>query len=316
MPSWSYTKGLHELGNGAYAYLQPDGSWGWSNAGLIVDGDQSLLVDTLFDLKLTRDMLDQMNAATPAAKTIDTLVNTHANGDHCFGNQLVDTQDIIASKSSAEEMNEIPPSMLGHMMKHAPALGEVGEYLTNIFGHFQFDGVTQEPPTRTFEKQLDLRVGNKTATLIDVGPAHTKGDVLVYIPVNRVVFTGDIVFIDSTPIMWAGPVSNWIKACDIILDMDVETIVPGHGPITDKHGVRRAKGYLNYIHTEARKRYDAGMSATEAAFDISLKDYSAWSDAERIAVNVYSLYREFSGKCSSMNIMEQFGLMAKLKKLR
>ena len=54
---WQYTKGLKPIGNGLYAYLQPDGGWGWSNAGLIVDGEASLLVDTLFDMALTRDML-------------------------------------------------------------------------------------------------------------------------------------------------------------------------------------------------------------------------------------------------------------------
>jgi hypothetical protein len=60
---WQYSKGLHDLGNGCYGYLQPDGSWGWSNAGLVVDGGESLLVDTLFDLKLTRAMLDTMHRA-------------------------------------------------------------------------------------------------------------------------------------------------------------------------------------------------------------------------------------------------------------
>ena len=89
MPDWQYTKGLHELGNGTYAYLLPDGGWGWSNAGLITDGGESLLVDTLFDLPLTAEMLTAMRDAAPAAKSIDTLVNTHANGDHTYGNQLV-----------------------------------------------------------------------------------------------------------------------------------------------------------------------------------------------------------------------------------
>ena len=77
-----FEKGLHEIGNGIHAWLQPDGSWGWSNAGLITEGDQSLLVDTLFDLKLTAEMLAAMQDATRAARSIDTLVNTHANGDH------------------------------------------------------------------------------------------------------------------------------------------------------------------------------------------------------------------------------------------
>ena len=89
MSKWQYTKGLQDLGNGCFAYLQPDGSWGWSNAGLLVDRDETLLVDTLFDLALTGEMLGQMRAAVPAAKSIGHLVNTHANGDHTFGNQLV-----------------------------------------------------------------------------------------------------------------------------------------------------------------------------------------------------------------------------------
>ena len=112
MTDWRYEKGLHELGNGLYAYLQPDGSWGWSNAGLVVDGSESLLVDTLFDLKLTREMLAEMRRATPAAADIGQLVNTHANGDHCFGNQLVAGAEIIASKAAAAEMAEMGPERL------------------------------------------------------------------------------------------------------------------------------------------------------------------------------------------------------------
>src|SRR5260370_6038721 len=108
MSKWQYTKGLHDLGTGCFAYLQPDGSWGFSNAGLIVDGDQTLLVDTLFDLALTGEMLVQMRAAVPAAKSIGRLVNTHANGDHTFGNQLVAGAQIIASRARAEGMKEPP----------------------------------------------------------------------------------------------------------------------------------------------------------------------------------------------------------------
>jgi len=68
MQRWPYTKGLHDLGNGCYAYLQPDGAWGYSNSGLIVEGSETLLVDTLMDLKLTREMLDRMRAAAPASE--------------------------------------------------------------------------------------------------------------------------------------------------------------------------------------------------------------------------------------------------------
>jgi cyclase len=101
MPKWRFTKGLKDIGNGVWAYLQPDGSWGWSNAGLIVDGDQTLLVDTLFDLKLTAEMLSDMRRSVPAAAHINTLFNTHHNGDHTFGNQLVEGAEIELSHVNA-----------------------------------------------------------------------------------------------------------------------------------------------------------------------------------------------------------------------
>src|SRR5580658_2181388 len=89
VPTLAYDKGLHEVADGVWAYLQPDGGWGWSNAGLVTGGGHALLVDTLFDLKLTAEMLDDMRRTTPEATRIGTVVNTHANGDHCFGNELV-----------------------------------------------------------------------------------------------------------------------------------------------------------------------------------------------------------------------------------
>src|SRR5258708_35710964 len=122
---WNFTKGLHDLGNGCYAYLQPDGGWGWSNAGLIADAGESLLVDTLFDLKLTREMLDTMRSAEPkAAARIGTLVNTHSNGDHCFGHELVNGAEVIASKACAEEMaHDGRAGRLGEIKRNESSLG-------------------------------------------------------------------------------------------------------------------------------------------------------------------------------------------------
>jgi len=304
--------GLHPLAHGAYAWLAPHGTWGWSNAGLIVDGDESLLIDTLYDLELTARMLRKMREAEPQAGRIDTLVNTHANGDHCHGNALLEGAEIIASTASAQEMTELPPETMAALMQDTAGLGRLGDYFRHCFGQFQFAGIRFTPPTRTFDGELDLRVGDKPVHLIEVGPAHTRGDVLVHSPVDRVVFTGDILFIDSTPVMWQGPVANWINACIRIEEMDVDLIVPGHGPITDKHGVAKVRHYLQFVRDQARQRYDAGMDAFAAAKDIELSEYSAWSDPERIAVNVDSLYREFSGEQARTDIFELMGRMAAL----
>lgn len=313
---WSYSKGLHDLGNHSYAWLAPDGGWGWSNAGLIVDGDQSLLVDTLFDVPLTQEMLDAMKASEPkAAAHIDTVVNTHANGDHCHGNQLVADAQIIASTAAAREMEELPAAALARMQaSFAEDTSPVGRYFQRCFGAFQFEGIRHTPPTRTFDGQLTLSVGDKRVELIEVGPAHTGGDVLVYVPEDRTIFTGDILFVEGTPLVWAGPVQNWIDACRRIEAMDVETVVPGHGPITDRSGAAAVAGYFEFVMEQARERYDAGMSVLDACRDIDLGAYADWGESERIAVNVDRLYKEFSGDETRTDTMTLFSAMAELAK--
>jgi glyoxylase-like metal-dependent hydrolase (beta-lactamase superfamily II) len=239
MAKWQYTKGLHDLGNGSWAYLQPDGSWGWSNAGLVVDGDRTLLVDTLFDLKLTREMLATMAHAVPQAAKIDTLVNTHVNGDHTHGNQLVIGAEIVGTRQLREEMEAFPPEQLAALFRNWRALGAAGEFLNETMGsRFDFDGVVNTPPTRLFDGELTLKVGDKEVRLVDLGPAHTPSDTVAYVPQDRTLFTGDLLFHGGHPAVSAGPVRNWIAACDRMLGWDVETVVPGHGPITDKNAAR------------------------------------------------------------------------------
>ena len=288
-----YEKGPVEVADEVWAYLQPDGGWGWSNAGLIAGGENALLVDTLFDLKLTDEMLRELRKVSPAAQHIGTVVNTHANGDHCFGNSLLRGAEIVASRASAEEMVELPPSRLADLMKAAPSLGTTGEFLQRIFGPFSFEGIELLPPTRTFDGQLDLQVGERQVSLIEVGPAHTRGDVVVHLPAESVVFTGDILFHGGHPIVWAGPVANWITACERVLELGPTTIVPGHGPLAEASAVEALRDYFEWLTEEAKVRYDAGMSALEAARDIRLGDYVDWSEGERVAVNIQALYRDF-----------------------
>ena len=197
---------------------------------------------------------------------------------------------------------------------------QLSDYLVDCFGDFDFEGIRHTPPGRTFESRLGLEVGNKSVELTLVGPAHTAGDILVHVPEDKTVFTGDILFVEGTPIIWAGPVSHWLEACDRLLEMDVETIVPGHGPITDKRGPRAIKAYLEYIEKEARARFDAGLGVVEATHDIALGDFSSWGDAERIAINVDSLYREFrqarGEDAPRTDVVELFARMAAVKQAR
>ena len=304
---------LGELGDGCFAYIQGSGGWGWSNAGLVVGDGTSLLVDTLFDLRLTEAMLAAMADHTRAAP-IGTVVNTHANGDHCYGNQLVGKAEIVASSATAHEMSEVPPSMLA-ALNSAP--GEVGDLFRSFFGEFEFDGIEPRLPDRTFDGRLELDIGGRVVELIEVGPAHTRGDTLAYVPGAATIYTGDILFIGGTPIVWAGPLSNWIDACDLMLGMDIDTVVPGHGPVTDKAGISTVRDYLAFVDREATERHAAGVDAFEAARDIgrmlrASEDFGQLSEFGRIAVNVDAVYRSLDPDHRSADVVEQFRRMALL----
>lgn len=306
-----YTKGLHEIAEGVWAYLQPDGGWGWSNAGLITGDDASLLVDTLFDLRLTAEMLESMRAAAPAAKHIDTVVNTHANGDHCYGNSLLDDAQIVATARCAEEMLQLPPATMAAMLRSAASLGAAGSFARRIFSPFSFDDIPLTVPNRTFEDRLDLQVGSRTVSLLEVGPAHTAGDAVVHLPEAGIVFTGDILFHGGHPIVWAGPVANWIAALDRVLALNPVVVVPGHGPLATPAALLELKEYFELLTGEARTRYEAGMSPLDAARDIDLGPYAGWGEAERVVANVHALYRDF-GDPSPADALTLLGEMAAL----
>jgi cyclase len=307
-----YERGLHEVGEGTWAYLQPDGGWGWSNAGLIVDTSSSLLVDTLFDVQLTEAMLEEMRRATAAAGVIDVVVNTHANGDHCYGNQAVAGADIVASRASAVEMDEVPASLLAAFVAAAPTLGAAGAFLADIFGGFHFDGIELVAPTTTFDGELHLRVGDREVHLIELGPAHTAGDVVVHLPDAGVVFTGDLVFHGGHPIVWAGPVRNWIAASDRLLELGASTVVPGHGPLGDRTCIEAQRGYFEWLVAEGTPRLTDGMAPMEAALDLAGGPYAGWGEGERLVVNLRALARDL-GQQPAGDIVTLFGEMAELR---
>lgn len=330
---------LVEVAAGVHAYLQ-QGSWGFSNAGLVAGAGSSLLVDTLYDLSLTERMLSAMRRVEPAARHISSVVNTHANGDHCWGNQLVGAAEIISSRATAEEMLELKPltmrallaasrraarlgplgkralGLLGRLgVPHVASLAGAGDFVADCFGAFDFRGIRLTQPTRTFEGRLALDVGDKRVELIEVGPAHTRGDVIAFLPKERVVFTGDILFIGSHPIAWEGPISHSVAACDLLLELDADTFVPGHGPLTTKEGVRQTKAYWQHVQQAAARGRASGAAADEVARQLLRQGFADWTEAHRLAVNVDTAYRELDAGPGRPNPVEMFARMARLEEL-
>jgi 2-keto-4-pentenoate hydratase/2-oxohepta-3-ene-1,7-dioic acid hydratase in catechol pathway/glyoxylase-like metal-dependent hydrolase (beta-lactamase superfamily II) len=299
----TYARGLHEVADKVWAWTLPDGGYGWSNAGLVAGDGASLLVDTLFDLALTREMLAAMTPITDGAPIADALI-THSNGDHTHGNQLLDASvRIIAAKGTAEEIaHGMPPELLA--MTQTANLGPVAtRYARERFGHFNFSGIAVRNADETFERDLTIDVGGRRIDLLNLGPAHTAADSVVHVPDAGVLFGGDLLFIGCTPIVWAGPIANWIAGCDTMIALDAPIVVPGHGPVTDPDGIRAVRGYLAHIDEQTKVAHEEGLSWSEAADTIDLGEYASWLDAERVVANVYQRYRELDPETPQLEVL-------------
>jgi len=279
-----WKRGMIEVGPRVFAYVQasgvdPAGDTGVANAGLILGREGNVLVDALMVPSMTRRLVAAIKKTT--RKPIATLINTHHHLDHTGGNRFFRGATRIASEKCREALVPgFPPLPL--LQRFMPRFAR------------EFPLLEMALPTVTFKDHLVIHDGDREIQLWHPGfAAHTVGDTVLYLPRERVLFAGDIAFYYVTPLAFQGHVGNWIKAATRLLEYDAEVIVPGHGPIGGKTELTYMRDYLVAIHREARKRFDAGMDAEDAAADIRLGVYASWSDAERILPNVMRCYQEF-----------------------
>jgi len=272
-------------------------------------------------------MLELMRPITDACP-IRYIVNTHADGDHWWGNQLVTKAEIISSEACYEEMQELSPrafmslgtlgsalSLLGRLPGLA-RYGRIGDWWQAMLAPYDANPVKLALPSHRFTGELTLRVGKREVKLLEVGPMHTRGDTLVFVPDAKTLYAGDALFVEVTPVLWAGPVERWIAVLDKILHMDIDCIVPGHGPLTDKEGVRQMRDYWTFLDSEARQRYMVGMPAQKAAYDLARSHaftespFAQWDSPERMLVNIHTLYRWFRGRTTPPKLLERLRIFA------
>lgn len=276
IPSWQ--TGLVEVGPNAFAYVQAGGGLGISNAGLILGDEGALAVDALFMPPMTQAFIAAIKRVTQ--KPVRQLVNTHHHVDHTMGNQYFLPTQIISHANCRREMVRVglPVDRLAELTpQFADEIRQINLTLPDV----------------TFDDRLVLHFGDRVIELLYLGPAHTIGDTVVYLPQDKLLFAGDIAFHYVTPLAFEGHVSGWIRVIDRISKLDVETVVPGHGPVGSKAELREVRDYLALLRREANKCFQEGMNDWQAAKSIRLRWYGQWAEPERVLANVRKLYQEF-----------------------
>lgn len=287
------TMQLRALDDDVYACLQPDRGLGWSNSGLVARGG-GLIVDTFWDLPRTRGMLDLYAGVHPDPPR--RLVNTHHNGDHCWGNQLCTGAEIIGHRLCAEGMrNDIAPEVMQGLRGEMAAEQGLKRFAEGL-ADYDFRGIHLTPPTTVFEDQMTLDLDGLRADVLYVGPAHTAGDAIVHLPERGILFGGDVLWNSCTPIGWEGTYAQWYTALDRIIALNPSIVVPGHGDVMDLEGVKLLRRYFEYVETESKGYFDAGLSEVEAARKIDLGPYAEWTEPWRVIFNIRRAYRELRGE--------------------
>lgn len=291
-PTWGTE--FKQLAPNVYAYTQGGGpgvpSSAISNGACILGPDRWMAIDAFAAPPHTKAFLAAAKNLT-GGRPCDRLVNTHHHADHTTGNCFF-----------------LPAEIVGHdFCREAVIKGGISD----LAGRPESWKVGKEelklaPPTTTFDdkSRIVYHYGNTDVhVLYNGGPAHTWGDALIYLPQYKILWTGDIAFFYVAPAAQSGHISKWIESIDRINKMDVDVIVPGHGPVGSKRELAETREYLVFIKTEAKRRYDRKVSPGKAAAEIedALGKYSTWTDpaAIRTVNSVVRLYAEFNDSLTS-----------------
>lgn len=225
-----------------------------SNAGFVVTPAGVVVIDALGAPQLARELIAEIKKLT--GKKITHVIVTHYHADHIYGLQEFQREGatIIAHRSALEYLNsDTAQSRL------AASRVELAPWI---------DAQTRlVPADQWIDGPLELVVGSVRLRVQPVGPAHTPEDLVVFLPAERVLFAGDLVFRGRVPFVGQANSGQWIKSLNAILAFDAQVVVPGHGPLSTqaRQDMELTRDYLAYLR-ETMGRAAREMEPFEEAY--------------------------------------------------
>ncbi|ADP78505.1 MBL fold metallo-hydrolase [Pseudofrankia inefficax] len=277
---------LEEVRPGVHAWVQPDGSWWVNNAGAVGGAEGLLVIDTCATADRTQRFLTALADATGGAP-IRLAVNTHQHGDHTYGNSLLPAATVLIGHEEMREGLRTDFIIDGCPAFWAPVpdWGPIERRLPDV-------AITASTTVYVGERRVDL--------LHPGGPAHTTGDLVAWLPDDRVLFAGDLVFAGLTPLVFMGSVTGALAAVDWLADLEPEVIVPGHGPVLVGGEIDRVlnehRRYYEFVLALAEGGLARGATPLEVAGAVDLGEFAGWADAERLVLNLHRDYADRAGQ--------------------
>ena len=278
-----------------------------SNALVIVNDEDVVIVDSHVTPAKARDLIASIPAITD--KPVTAVINSHFHWDHAHGNQEFADVPIIGHEFTRMKMATAPleePTYVQGITGNDGRLAQLAEqieaaeddeeregletYRAMFAAHAaDFDEIDPLPPDVTMNEKMTLFRGGREIQIVFVGRAHTGGDVVVYFPQDRLVFTGDMLF-GGPSFMGDGYVDEWSKTLENLAVLDFDLVVPGHGPpLTDLSAIEKSQDYYRVLWERTAEKHAAGVPAEEVTGTLDLSA-TAFPQRQPSEVEVRRMY--------------------------
>jgi glyoxylase-like metal-dependent hydrolase (beta-lactamase superfamily II) len=258
-----------------YAFI---GAKGYANAGFILTDEGVVVVDSQMNEDLAKELLTEIRRLS--SLPILYIINTHYHGDHTFANHVFSpSKGIIAHENTLKFLQE-------HGDEHL-------QQFERFYGPEQSKGIKITLPTKTLQDQMTLTLKDRTIQILYLGIGHTNSDLVIYLPQEKILFSGDLVYVSRLPWLVDGNTRQWLKTLEKLKALDFKTVVPGHGKVGDRQAVQRFEVYLTDLRAAVLTAMLHGASLDEMKQNIRLPAYQQdLKYSDWLPLNIEKVYHE------------------------
>ena len=311
---------LEKLADGVYAALASPGGQAFSNGGIVDLGDQTLVFDAFETPAAAADL--RSAAEQLIGRPVSYLIISHCHADHWGGNQsFAPETSIITTHAIRKEM----PEAIGWLVELKENPSELEKAIQETREHLETETDEQQRtsleasirrmtgwqeglpslelryPDQTFSGRLVFHGTRRTAELLEVAPGHTASDAYLLLPADRILFMGDLGFLRSQPFMVYCDPQAWISELEQMVQFDVETYVPGHGPLGTKADIELQREFITRLEELVAQAVSDGLTPEETLEKTLPAPFDDWirASAARWEANVWSSHERLSGESES-----------------
>lgn len=270
---------LVEVADGVYARLHE----GLTNAGIIVGDEGVMIIDSLRVPSFARELIEDVRKITP--KPIKYVIDTHSHWDHSWGNEEFPEATIVGHQNCRSEMLDVDAQKLW-MNKIIASNESWSEEAKTVI-------IT--PPTMTFDSKLSMYFGDRLIELRYFGRAHTSGDIFIFLPQDKLVFTGDVAQDSGVPFMMDGYMEDWVETSRLLSELPADRFVSGHGPVGEHEALVEAKDFITDLVIGIKECISNGQSEQESV-ELVLKKlndrFGHWRGFDRVEDSIGFAFRQ------------------------